>query len=240
MSEPILVTGAASGIGAATAALLREQGLPVIGVDRLEADQVCDFTQPDAVAALIERLPARLGGIAHVAGIPGTHPPADVLDVNFLVPRRLSEALGERIDRGGAVVYVASVAAGRSQESVDPVLYPIDAAAHSWLRRSGLDGSATYDLTKKALVALAVRHARVWLSRGVRSVSVSPGPTETPILADFVETMGQDRIDGARAVLGRHGRPDDIAPVIAFLLGPGAGWINAVDLRLDGGLLGIR
>jgi NAD(P)-dependent dehydrogenase (short-subunit alcohol dehydrogenase family) len=71
-------------------------------------------------------------------------------------------------------------------------------------------------------------------------VSVSPGVVDTPILADFRASMGDAAIDTATAEAGRLAEPDDIAPVIAFLLSPDAGWVNGVDLRVDGGLVGSR
>jgi NAD(P)-dependent dehydrogenase (short-subunit alcohol dehydrogenase family) len=52
--------------------------------------------------------------------------------------------------------------------------------------------------------------------------------------------MGDAAIDTATAEAGRLAEPDDIAPVIAFLLSPEAGWVNGVDLRVDGGLVGSR
>jgi NAD(P)-dependent dehydrogenase (short-subunit alcohol dehydrogenase family) len=71
-------------------------------------------------------------------------------------------------------------------------------------------------------------------------LSVSPGVTDTPILGDFRASMGDDAIDQALRDAGRVGTPEDIGPVIAFLLGPDASWVNAVDLRVDGGLVGFR
>jgi NAD(P)-dependent dehydrogenase (short-subunit alcohol dehydrogenase family) len=237
--DPILVTGSASGIGAATVHFLRDVGQKVIGVDRRDADELCDLTDSSQIDALIARLPRKLAGIAHVAGVPGTLAPETVLAVNLLAPRRLSEHLVDRVHPGGGVVYVASVAAGRYAPEVTAQLDMADGALLAWLSDERLDGSTTYDFTKKALVALAMRHAREWIGR-VRAVSVSPGPTDTPILADFRATMGEDRIDGAASIVGRHGRPDDSAAAIAFLLGKGAEWVNAIDLRVDGGLIGIR
>jgi NAD(P)-dependent dehydrogenase (short-subunit alcohol dehydrogenase family) len=240
-----VVTGAASGIGAAVAAHLRADGVRVIGVDRGPAepggdDVACDLGDAGAIDALLADLPV-LGGLVNCAGVPGTHPPERILAVNLLAPRRL--AAGVRLATGAAVVDVASIAALRSERSADDVatvLADDDADAQAWLADAGLDGTATYDFTKQALVALSLQRAKAWLGTGARSVSVSPGPTTTPILTDFEETMGADRMAAAAALVGRHGEPDDIAPLIAFLLSDGARWINGVDVRADGGVIGAR
>lgn len=248
--DPVVVTGAASGIGAAVARLLVAGGVPVIGLDLRAVGpagvdaRACDLSDPVAIDAAVTALPERIAGLASVAGVPGTHPPERIVAVNLLAPRRLGAALGPRIVPGGAIVNVASVAAQRSEATdlqVAAILdAPDDAGAQAAVAALGLDGTTTYDLTKKALLALSVRQARGGLVRGVRALSVSPGPTETPILGDFERTMGADRMAAAVAVVGRHGRPEDMAPPIAFLLSQDARWINAVDLPVDGGLLGVR
>ncbi|WP_354700648.1 SDR family oxidoreductase [Paraconexibacter sp. AEG42_29] len=246
---PVVVTGSASGIGRAVAELLVATGTPVIGLDlRAEGPdgvdaRACDLSDGHAVRAMIATLPDRLGGLASVAGVPGTHTPPVITLVNLLAPRCLGAALGPRIARGGAIVNVASVAAQRSTRSageVDAVLDGTDAEAVAWVTAEGLDGTSTYDFTKKALLALTCRQAKAGLDDGVRALSVSPGPTETPILGDFEQTMGADRMAAAAGIVGRHGRPDDMAPLIAFLLTQEARWVNAVDIRVDGGLLGVR
>jgi NAD(P)-dependent dehydrogenase (short-subunit alcohol dehydrogenase family) len=144
---------------------------------------------------------------------------------------------------GGAIVHVGSVAQFRSDVPADEVrvlLNSDDRGVLAWLARRGLDGTQAYDFSKRALVALVREQARVALSSGVRVLSVSPGPVETPILADFKATMGADRMDAAAAAVGRHARPDDVAPVIAFLLSEQARWVNAIDVLVDGGLIGMR
>ena len=77
-----------------------------------------------------------------------------------------------------------------------------------------------------------------WAKYGVRINTVSPGPVETPILADFEQTMGKDVLDTCRATVGRHASVDDIVPVISFLGSPEARWITGQDIQVDGGFIG--
>jgi len=247
--HPILVTGAASGIGRAVCERLRADGREVIALDLRPAAATgvtplaCDLRDPEAIETSIGRMPERLGGLVNCAGLPGTRPPEQVLAVNLLAARRLVEGLADRIARGGAIVNVASVAASRSERSDDDVVAILsrdDAQALRWLTTAGLDGAAAYDFSKKALVALTLLHSARWLGRGLRCVSVSPGPTATPILKDFEATMGTDRIRASSELVGGHAQPEDVAGVIVFLLGSAARWINGIDVRVDGGLLGAR
>jgi NAD(P)-dependent dehydrogenase (short-subunit alcohol dehydrogenase family) len=245
-----LVTGVASGIGRATALTLQARDIPVVGTDvrvngAPEDIEVipCDLSDPHAIDGLISALPGTLGGVACVAGVPGTAPPETVVRVNLLAARRLGAGLIPRVVSGGAIVHVASVAQFRSPvagDEVKPLLALDDIEILGWLDRRELDGTQAYDFSKQALVALVHLQAQAGLPRRVRVLSVSPGPVETPILDDFKATMGADRMDAATRVVGRHGKPGDVAPVIAFLLSEQARWVNAIDLLVDGGLIGVR
>lgn len=244
----ILVTGAGSGIGRALADQLLAAGHQVLGVDRdvagIPAGVVpfrVDLTDPAQIAAVVEAA-ADLDGLANVAGVPGTAPAETVLRVNFLGTRRLTEAVLPRLRPGAAVVNVASLA-GRRPVCDDVVAWRLQAAADEEILRyakaEGLGGSDAYDLSKKLLVSWTVATAAAQLSRGVRVNAVSPGPIETPIIEDFRTSMGAS-VDGAASVVGRHGRPEEVAAAAAFLLCPAASWVNGVDLELDGGLLAAR
>ena len=74
-----------------------------------------------------------------------------------------------------------------------------------------------------------------WRDRSIRMNSVSPGPVDTPILPDFIETLGE-RAEEDMQVMDRPGQPADIAPVVAFLLSDGAGWIRGTNIPADGGM----
>jgi len=248
VDAPVVVTGAASGIGAATAARLLAAGRAVVGLDRQPSRScptvLCDLSRPETIDAAVGELPAELGGLANVAGLPGTFPAELVMRVNVLGLRHLTGALLPRLRRGSAVVNVASVAAVR-----DPAPRPLVAellatpsfdAGLAWCLDHPLDAPSAYRFSKQVLIEWTLQASAAWRHRGVRAVSISPGVVDTPILPDFRASMGDAAIDTATAEAGRLAEPDDIAPVIAFLLSSEAAWVNAVDLRVDGGLVGGR
>ncbi|MDA3628813.1 SDR family oxidoreductase [Saccharopolyspora sp. WRP15-2] len=248
-SRPVLVTGAGSGIGAALATRLVGAGLQVIGVDRAaEMPEgvepiCCDLTDPQALAVAVDQLRSRfprLEGLAHVAGVPGTADAATVLAVNWLAPRRLTEALLDSLE-GGAIVSVASLA-GHHPEYADQVAELAELAdedLQGWAQREGLTGPRAYDLSKKLLIHHGKVLAARLLPRGVRSNTISPGPVHTPILGDFQSSMNGS-VERSEHLVGRHASADEIAAPAAFLLSDEASWINGVDLVADGGLIASR
>ena len=102
----------------------------------------------------------------------------------------------------------------------------------------GLDGPEAYQLSKQLVHHYTTRLAARLHPAGVRVLSVSPGPVETPILADFRATMPS--LDVASDLVGRNARADEIATILDFLLSPGASWLNGIDVRADGGLGALR
>jgi NAD(P)-dependent dehydrogenase (short-subunit alcohol dehydrogenase family) len=242
----VLVTGASSGIGAATVATLRARGFEAIELDvRPRAGALrCDLGDPADIARAANAVGEPLDGIAHVAGVPGTAPPERVLAINFLGPRALSQVLLPKLRAGASIVYVSSLA---SQRCTWPdadlralAREPTWEAALAHLARHACDGSAAYDLSKRLLAFSLPSFVADAAEKGVRANLVSPGPVETPILGDFKATMGADRIDAAAHLAGRHGRPEEIAAAVAFLLDPHASWVNGADLVVDGGLSALR
>lgn len=232
-----LVTGAASGIGAALVAQLLTQGHDVVGVDRADYD----LADPAAVEALIAAVGA-VDGLANVAGVPGTAPPELVLRVNFLASRRLAQALVPRMAPGGCVVNVASLAARRpgvDDSTAERLSIALDEEVLAFAAAEGLTGPAAYDLSKKLLVAHTTALSAEGQKLGVRACSVSPGPVETPIIGDFRTSMGAS-VDTAAELVGRHGTAGEVAAVVAFLLSAEASWVNGIDLPVDGGLIALR
>jgi NAD(P)-dependent dehydrogenase (short-subunit alcohol dehydrogenase family) len=228
----VLVTGSASGIGAA---LMARLGSNAIGLDRRDADITCDLANPDAIKAAAAQISGPLHGIAHVAGLPGTADAATIMAVNMRAPALLTSALLSKLSDGASLVAVSSVTALRCDWDVEQFDTLLDGGP-----APAMEGVRAYEVSKAALNRWAVRTATALRGRSIRVNTVSPGPVETPILADFEASIGKERIDAAATMVGRHARPEDIADVIAFLLSRDARWINGTDVKVDGGYHAVR
>lgn len=243
----IVVVGAGSGIGAATAAHFHHRGEHVLAVD-LHAGETpaahhltCDLRDAAGIQALLAEIGDGWDALAHVAGVPGTAPAGDVLKVNYLGMRLITEGMLPLMRPGGSVVAVASTAAlGWDQriDILDGLLELTDGdAVERW--QAGQDPDyPVYTTSKQAMILFAKRIAGpAWSKYGVRVNTVSPGPVETPILPDFEQTMGKDVLGLVRSTVGRHATVDDITPVIAFLTAPESRWINGQDIQVDAGFI---
>jgi len=164
-----------------------------------------------------------------------------VLTVNYLGMRKMVEGMLPRMRRGGSVVAVASIAGIGWEQRVDELSGLLAAtdpeAVAAWQSRQD-PSYPVYTTSKQAVILYAKRLAGTALSRyGVRVNTVSPGPVQTPILADFEQTMGKEILDMLRDTYGRHGTVEDIVPVIAFLASGAAQWINGQDVHVDSGFV---
>jgi len=242
----IVVTGCASGIGAATASLLQERGAHVIGLDVHEPNSkshdfiACDLTNPESIDYAVATIDGPLHGLANVAGVPGSFDAEIVMRVNVLGLRHLTEALMSRLESGSAIVQVASGAGSGWRERLDLIRNLLRARSYEagldWVRAHIMTGTEAYNFSKEVAIVYAMAGSMLGRPYGVRSLSVSPGAVETPILKDFYATMGADVLDRLKDQSGgRNGNPEDIAKVIVFALSDDAAWINGTDIGVDGG-----
>lgn len=220
-----VVTGGASGIGAATAARLRAAGHRVVVWDLEGGDIACDIGDPDSVAAAVTRtvaehgVPERLVACAGVgaSGLLLEQTPEEwrrVLDVNltgtWLTLRAVAAAM---IDSGtaGSIVAVSSISGTLSDR---------DMGAYC-VSKAGID----------MLVRIA---ASEWGRHGIRVNAVGPGVTRTPMLAEPEALPGW--VDGLteRTPLGRLGDADDVAEAIVGVLE--LSWVTGQTVFADGGL----
>ena len=249
--QRIVVTGASSGIGAATVEFLSAGGAAIVTMDRFPlpahlvalSDQhiVVDLSDPGSIDLAVAHLDGEIDALCNVAGVPGTADPVQVVAVNILAVRHLTESLVDRIRTGGAIVNVASIAGAQWMDNLAEVRGLLHTSSFedgaAWARDRPMDGARAYNFSKECVIVFTMTNCLRWWDRGIRVNSVSPGPVDTPILDDFRASMGHDRIEGAIAMVGRAGTPKDVAPAIAFLAGRAAPWVNGVNVVTDGGLL---
>lgn len=242
--KTVVVTGAASGIGAGTADDLSRRGATVIGIDRnpvegVDAAYQADLSDPASIDELIEELPDGLHGLCNIAGVAPSDPGELVLKVNFLALRHLTLGLAPKLAPGGSIVNLASMAGNGWRDHLDQVGELLDSdwgSVGELVTRHDLhSGARSYFLSKETVIVWTMIERWTWRDRGIRMNTVSPGPVETPILGDFLETLGpraQESVDN----LERLGRPSDVAPAVAFLLSDESRWFWASNLAPDGGM----
>jgi NAD(P)-dependent dehydrogenase (short-subunit alcohol dehydrogenase family) len=242
-----VVTGAASGIGNAVAERLLAAGAEVTSLDRntptarVTRHVEVDLSNPRSIDAAVEQLDGQFDGLMNVAGIPGTAPADLVLAVNSLAVRHLTEAFFERLLPGGTVTIVSSTAGFGWPLRLDTIrdLLATDTFEEgaAWFKANPQQGNA-YNFSKEVTTVYTMTMGLAVVEMGLRINAVLPGPVETPILADFEESMGKDNLDGVKELLGRHAEPDDIASALLFLASDDARWINGHALVVDGGITG--
>ena len=244
--KTIVVTGCASGIGLETARLIKKLGGDVLGVDINRTTQYvdefyrADLSDRQVIRALVQALPKGVHGLANIAGLPPTAPADKVIKVNLLGLKALTEQLIPRMADGASIVNLASLAGMGWPESIEAIraserLDFDDVAAFIDRYRVGNEGGRSYFFSKEALIVWTMQHRWTWRARGIRMNAVSPGPVDTPILGDFIETLGA-RAEEDMRVMDRPGRPEDIAPVVAFLLSDMTTWIRGTNIPVDGGM----
>jgi NAD(P)-dependent dehydrogenase (short-subunit alcohol dehydrogenase family) len=235
-----VVSGSASGIGAATAALLREQGHRVVGIDLHDADVTADLSSPAGRAEAVAALPAQLDGAVMCAGLVGlTDRPGSLLaSVNYFGAVEVLEALRPRLSDPSAALVISSnsvtIQPGWDLDLLDACLAGDEPLAREVADRH--DSPTAYPATKAALARWVRRNAPGWAADGIRLNAVAPGLVETPLSESVRQDGNLAPLMAALPLpLGRGGTPEEIAALLAFLLGPGGGNFCGSVLLCDGG-----
>lgn len=236
-----LVTGGASGIGAAVVRELASRGAQVAVLDRHPGDPEhaalsipCDISDPAAVDAAVAAVVARFGRLDVVVNNAGIGAQGDVaanpddewhrvLDVNVVGMARVTRAALPhlRVSPAASVVCTSSVVAV-----------------------VGVPDRALYSASKGAVLALALAMAADHVRDGIRVNAVLPGTADTPWVGRLLESAPDPEAARTslrdRQPLGRLVSPDEVAHAIAYLGSPLSGSTTGTALTVDGGMTGLR
>ena len=236
--KTILITGASSGIGRATAIECSKLGATCVitarNEERLnetlsqmegEGHQiiVTDIATQDGIDTLVEQSPA-IDGLVNNAGVSHTKPISfikeeelnRIFSINTFAPIVLTKSLlkKKKMNVGGSIVFLSSAA------SINP-----DVA------------NSIYSATKAAIASFSRSCAKELSVKQIRSNSVHPGMVETELVKNLIFSAEDLEDDKAKYILKRYGKPEEIAWLIIYLLSDASAWVTGTSMIIDGGLL---
>lgn len=242
----VALTGAATGIGAATAAKLKQAGAYIVAFDIAEPKgdvdrwvQV-DLSDAESIQAAAWDVAGPFAALINVAGLPPREGLTEkILAVNYSGLVAFTNAMLDKLAPGGAIVNVASRAGAHWRENIDQVKalmsLPGADALTGFIADHGIDHVRAYNLSKEAVIVWSMAQCERLIARDLRVNTISPAAVTTGILDDFKSAFG-DRVDRSIARAGRPGTAEEIADAICFLASPESRWIKGVDLTIDGGM----
>lgn len=234
--KTVVVTGAGSGIGRATASRIAREGGKVVAVD-ISAERLAEFaaefptavtvtgdiTKPEDIEKIVAAGGGRIDGLANIAGIMDDMTPL----------HEVSDAVWERVfavNVDGMFRLTRAVIPGMLEAGTGSI---VNVASEAGLRGSA--AGLAYTASKHAVVGITKSSAFMYTQKGIRVNAVAPGPVLTNIQATFASELGQARISEAMTVLPPIAEPSQLAASITFLLSDDGSNVSGAILPSDGG-----
>jgi NAD(P)-dependent dehydrogenase (short-subunit alcohol dehydrogenase family) len=247
----VVITGAASGMGQAAARLLVELGAGVYALDIKEVTVPVkqyiktNLMEKDSIDTATRKIPDNIYALFNCAALPG--PPfsnLEVMLVNYVGTRHLTETLLPRISGGGAIATISSSAGAFWKNNLNTIKKLLTTTgfdeARAWLEANP-KANTGYAFSKECLIAYTKTRAAELAKKNIRINSLSPGPTDTPMMAAFHKAFGKETIDAWLPPIGRYATPEEMAEPLVFLNSNMARFISGHNLFVDyGGMAAVE
>ncbi len=243
----VVVSGCFSGMGEATARLLLSLGAEVHGIDykdcalKLASFHRVDLRDKASIDGAVAGIGGKVDALFNCAGLPQTCPPLDVMKVNFIGTRHLTEQILPLMGEGAAVASISSTG-GLGWSRRIPVLMTLIAAkgfedAVKWCEENAATVREGYALSKEAVIVWTMMCSSHLIKRGIRINCTAPGPTQTPMMKDFEAATPMAVLEMATQPINRRSLPEEQAGPLVFLNSPAASYVNGVLMPVDGGFM---
>jgi NAD(P)-dependent dehydrogenase (short-subunit alcohol dehydrogenase family) len=246
----VVVTGAASGMGEATADILMSLGAAVTALDINDpkvpvANAIkVDLRDRSSIDDAVNQIDGPIDSIFSCAGLPGPpRPELDTMIVNFVGARHFIESLVPKMAPEASIGCISSSGAVGWQDQL-PILMQLfehdsfDGQVQWLLDNEELWGYSGYWWSKCALDAWVGWRGADLIRRGIRLNCINPGPTDTPMMPSFHYFAGKRAVDAAMGPIGRYSTPSEQAWPLVLLNSKRMSYVSGEVLWTDGGFLG--
>ena len=244
----VIVTGCFSGMGEATAKLLLDLGAEVHGLDfkksslSLASFNNVDLRDAGSIEAGVAAIGGKVDALFNCAGLPQSFPPLDVMKVNFIGLRHLTEQVLPLMQAGGAIVSIASTGglgwSRRIPTNMEMITTQGFKGGVDWCEANIDTVAEGYSFSKENVIVWTQYMGAHLIKKGIRINCTLPSPTQTPMMATFVAASGKDVIDAAAQPMGRYSTPEEQAAGLVLLNSNLASIVNGVVFPVDGGFMG--
>lgn len=248
----VVITGAASGMGAAATRILLDLGAEVTALDvnpiELPVDRSLeiDLRDPTSIDRAAESIDSPVDALFSCAGLPG--PPFSELDtmkVNWVGARHLAEQLVPKMGEGSSITAISSSAAQGWQAQIETLTPLLETGgfeeAVAWLEANEETWNwSGYLFSKWVVDAWVGRWYPDLAEKGIRINCINPGPTDTAMMPAFHGYATKDVVDQAIGPIGRYARPEEQAWPLVMLGSRRSSYVAGTVLPVDGGFEGAR
>ncbi len=244
----VIISGCFSGMGEAAARELVRLGAEVHGFDykRSEVPMASftevDLREPASIDAAVAKVGGSVDALFNCAGLAHTFPPLDLMKVNFIGLRHLTETVLPLMKAGGSVTSISSNG-GLGWTQRIPVLMefiaqPDYASAVAWCESHADTVLEGYGFSKEVLICWTLLRCYDLVKRGIRINCTLPGPTDSPMMKDIEKVTPASVLEAAAQPSGRRSTPAEQAYPLIFLGSDAASYISGLALNVDLGFLG--
>ena len=244
--KKVVITGAATGMGAAAAQLLVDVGAEVHALDiadiKVPVAQAIktDMKNKASIDAAVTKLPSEIHALFNCAGVP--HPPFSAFDtvmINFVGLRHLTDTLMPRVRQGGGIASISSTAGMAWKSNLERVrefltLESFD-AAEIWLKDAPALNADPYGFSKQCLIVYTMSLAGELAKRDVRINCISPSPTASPFMEQLTKQVPEEAVKPFTPSNGRFAEPLEMGRALVLLNSQLAGFVSGLNMPVDFG-----